>query len=73
MTVSQKSKVKILLLTPAKGVRFDSEPGDVKSISWRGPEVPRTVVQARAGEAIDWGGCWVPARGYAVLLDQPTS
>jgi hypothetical protein len=71
MTAVPKSKFQLALKIATKGARFDAEPGETKSISWRGQETPRTVVQARAGEAIDWGGCMVQARDYAVTLDQP--
>jgi hypothetical protein len=67
-----KNKFLIVLKTATKGTRFDSDPGDIKRISWRGQEIPRIVLQARAGAAIDWGGAMVRASEYAVILDQPT-
>lgn len=50
-----------------KGLRFASEAGEVKTLFWRGETVPRIVAQARAGDAIDWGGTLVRAGDYTVL------
>lgn len=62
-------RCEIRLNVTVKGSRFASEAGEVKTLFWRGDTVPRIVAQARALEAIDWGGTLVRAGDYTVLRD----
>jgi len=48
-----KTNVTILRLrAPVRGTRYDSAPGERRTIMWR-HSLPRVVAQARAGEPID--------------------
>lgn len=51
-----------------RGTRYDSAPGERRTIMWRQQE-PRVVAQARAGEPIDWGGSMVRLGDYEVFSD----
>ena len=64
-----KTNVTILRLNvPVRGTRYDSAPGEQRTIMWR-QQLPRVVAQARSGEPIDWGGSMVRAGDYEVLRD----
>jgi hypothetical protein len=64
-----KKNVTILRLrVPIRGSRYDSAPGDRRTIMWR-QRLPHVVAQARAGEPIDWGGSMVRAVDYEVVRD----
>lgn len=56
------------LRVPVRGTRYDSAPGEQRTIMWR-QSTPRVVAQARAGEPIDWGGSMVRAGDYEVVSD----
>jgi len=64
-----RSKVAVLRLrVPVRGSRYDSAAGETRTLIWR-QTVPRVVAQARAGEAIDWGGAMVRAGDYELTKD----
>lgn len=65
-----KTNVTILRLrVPVRGARYDSAPGERRTIMWR-QSIPRVVAQARAGEPIDWGGSMVRSGDYEVVSDK---
>lgn len=64
----------IKALKSYSGDRFPVVAGDLRRIrfGYSDPNlVPRVVVQARAGEQIDWGGATVLNDGYEVVFDGP--
>lgn len=62
-----RSNVAVLrLLVPVRGARYDSAAGETRTVIWR-TSIPRVVAQARAGEAIDWGGAMVRVDDYEML------
>lgn len=62
-----RSKVAVMRLrVPVRGSRHDSAAGETRTLIWR-QTVPRVVAQARAGEAIDWGGAMVRCGDYELL------
>ena len=56
------------LRVPVRGSRYDSAEGETRTVIWR-QNVPRVVAQARAGDAIDWGGATVRAGDYELTQD----
>lgn len=56
------------LRVDVRGARYDSKAGEQRTVMWR-QSVPRVVAQARAGEAIDWGGAMVHAGDYEMTKD----
>ena len=56
------------LRVDVRGARYDSKAGEQRTVMWR-QSVPRVVAQARAGEAIDWGGAMVRAGDYELTKD----
>lgn len=64
-----KKYVAVLRLkVPVRGARYDSAAGERRTIMWS-LSTPAVVAQARASEAIDWGGAMVRASDYEVLRD----
>lgn len=55
-----------------KGARYDVAKGERRTIrhGYEGSKaLPVVVVEARAGQPIDWGGCVCTAASYAVVFD----
>jgi hypothetical protein len=68
-----KTNVAVLRLrVPVRGARYDSAVGETRTVMWR-QTVPRVVAQARAGEAIDWGGAMVRFGEYELQEKEPTT
>lgn len=62
-----KSNVAVLrLCVDVQGARYDSKAGEQRMVIWR-QSVPRVVAQARAEEAIDWGGAMVRFGDYEMV------
>ncbi len=54
------------LRVPVRGTRYDSAPGERRTIMWR-HSIPRVVVSAGVSAHIDWGGSMVRAGDYEVM------